>query len=171
MENGVAEEISKSTSRQNSVKDLSSSRGSVRSSRSLEKRASNTGSVKSEKSNKSEKDVQFSTCVKDKPLQPLDPSMKVPHKFITNWKQACDRTKDRTRDLLKRWRTLPESEEKGDDTPMEHTDKCGWSVHVWSTLNLFCINFQLVLLLLVPITSITGFCNNSLFYHTMLTFV
>lgn len=135
MENGIGEETS--CSRQNSTKELSS-RGSIR---SLEKRASNTGSIKSEKSNKSEKDFQFASSVKDRPLQPLDPSMKVPHKFITNWKQACDRTKDKTRDLLKRWRTLPESEERldGMETPKGQSEKCGWSVHVWSTSNvLFC---------------------------------
>lgn len=66
---------------------------------------------------------------------------KVPHKIIANWKHACDRTRDRTRDLLKRWRTLPEFEgvHNADNvpTPLQKTDsqtECsGWSVHVWTT--------------------------------------
>ncbi|KAK7794532.1 hypothetical protein R5R35_011291 [Gryllus longicercus] len=72
-------------------------------------------------------------------------SPRIPRKFITNWRQACDRTRDRTKELLKRWRTLPDSETP--DTPHNghgavhspgqgpgHADKeHGWSVHVWAT--------------------------------------
>ncbi|KAJ8711786.1 hypothetical protein PYW08_008740 [Mythimna loreyi] len=64
-------------------------------------------------------------------------SPKVSRKYFTNWRQACDKTKDKTKELLKRWRTLPESE--GAESPMQaagHSDEDkhrGWSVHVWST--------------------------------------
>ncbi|KOB77064.1 Uncharacterized protein OBRU01_04591 [Operophtera brumata] len=46
-------------------------------------------------------------------------SPKVSRKYFTNWKQACDKTKDKTKELLKRWRTLPESEigDEGMETP------------------------------------------------------
>ncbi|KAF5303887.1 hypothetical protein FQR65_LT08081 [Abscondita terminalis] len=121
------------------IKELSESRTSIKSTKSLEKRTSNTGSLKSDK------DVHFANSpVKEKPSEKLDssslksgldPSSKVPHKFIANWKQACDRTRDRTRDLLKRWRTLPECEENAKDSDKCSTsgDGCGWSVHVWTT--------------------------------------
>lgn len=67
-------------------------------------------------------------------------SPKVPRKFINNWRQACDRTKDRTKELLKKWRTLPEG---GHPEPFEvsltsGSDEgpgnlsSGWSEHVWS---------------------------------------
>ncbi|KAE8736545.1 hypothetical protein FOCC_FOCC018000, partial [Frankliniella occidentalis] len=73
-------------------------------------------------------------------------SPKVPHKFISNWKHACDKTRDRTRDLLKRWRTAPEGLEHGaaaarmasgsgagqPDGAAPH-GQGGWSVHVWAT--------------------------------------
>ncbi|KAL4716209.1 hypothetical protein ACJJTC_004703 [Scirpophaga incertulas] len=63
-------------------------------------------------------------------------SPKVSRKYFTNWRQACDKTKDKTKELLKRWRTLPEAEaaeaqmqEAGNsDDKKTH----GWSVHVWS---------------------------------------
>lgn len=67
----------------------------------------------------------------------IDSTAKVPNKIISNWKHACDKTKDKTKDLLKRWRTLPEIETE----PLKalkiepekvHTDS-GWSVHVWTT--------------------------------------
>jgi hypothetical protein len=61
-------------------------------------------------------------------------SPRIPRKFIANWRQACDRTKDRTKELLKRWRTLPESEianaaaaARAQQQGKDH----GWSVHVW----------------------------------------
>ncbi|KAK3919364.1 Sarcoplasmic calcium-binding proteins I, III, and IV [Frankliniella fusca] len=68
-------------------------------------------------------------------------SPKVPHKFISNWKHACDKTRDRTRDLLKRWRTAPEGLEHGaaaaragmqaSQPDQGHGGQGGWSVHVW----------------------------------------
>ncbi|XP_076297534.1 uncharacterized protein LOC143217298 isoform X1 [Lasioglossum baleicum] len=63
-------------------------------------------------------------------------SLKVPRKFITNWRQACDRTRDRTKDLLKRWRTAPSNvDEVIVDAPIlnKQLDHPGWSVHVWTT--------------------------------------
>ncbi|XP_067004634.2 uncharacterized protein [Anabrus simplex] len=64
----------------------------------------------------------------------------IPRKFINNWRQACDRTRDRTKELLKRWRTMPESEthdpeQEKDGQEQEHSDHKdhGWSVHVWAT--------------------------------------
>lgn len=64
-------------------------------------------------------------------------SPKVSRKYFTNWRQACDKTKDKTKELLKRWRTLPESE--SGEAPMqaagnsEEEKHHGWSVHVWTT--------------------------------------
>lgn len=107
------------------VKEQSESRNSIKSTKS-DKR---TGSIKSDK------DVHFSTSEKQDAFnQKIGIDPKVPRKFITNWKQACDRTRDKTRDLLKRWRTLPECEEnvKSIDKSDIREDHCGWSVHVWS---------------------------------------
>nr|CAD7408640.1 unnamed protein product [Timema cristinae] len=62
-------------------------------------------------------------------------SPRVPRKFIANWRHACDRTRDRTKELLKRWRTLPESEEgsfKDQDYDKDNQSHGGWSVHVWA---------------------------------------
>ncbi|XP_045454580.1 uncharacterized protein LOC123663989 [Melitaea cinxia] len=64
-------------------------------------------------------------------------SPKVSRKYFTNWKQACDKTKDKTKELLKRWRTLPEAE--GAENQMQAAGQSeegkhhGWSVHVWTT--------------------------------------
>ncbi|XP_052744293.1 uncharacterized protein LOC112047375 [Bicyclus anynana] len=64
-------------------------------------------------------------------------SPKVSRKYFTNWRQACDKTKDKTKELLKRWRTLPETEVPGN--PMQEAERSeeekhhGWSVHVWTT--------------------------------------
>ncbi|KAG7213780.1 hypothetical protein KM043_003001 [Ampulex compressa] len=70
-------------------------------------------------------------------LPPLDEAtaLKVPRKFIANWRQACDRTRDRTKDLLKRWRTVSSNV---DDlvvppTGARELEQGGWSVHVWTT--------------------------------------
>lgn len=123
---------------------------SIKSTKSIEKSTSslnNTGSIKSEK------DVHFAkTTVKiksdkldgDSVKSNPDASLKVPHKIIANWRQACDRTRDRTRDLLKRWRTLPEYEAIQNDPTKKtgnnlektdsHTTESGWSVHVWSKI-------------------------------------
>lgn len=65
-------------------------------------------------------------------------SPKVSRKYFTNWRQACDKTKDRTKELLKRWRTLPETDILDEFCVKEpHIDDKmskgqGWSVHVWS---------------------------------------
>ncbi|XP_054261800.1 uncharacterized protein LOC128985871 [Macrosteles quadrilineatus] len=67
-------------------------------------------------------------------------SPKVPKKFISTWRQACDRTKDRTKELLKRWRTLPEGNAEmmaagaSQLQPQTNTDNPhNWSVHVWAS--------------------------------------
>nr|XP_026497552.1 uncharacterized protein LOC113401754 [Vanessa tameamea] len=64
-------------------------------------------------------------------------SPKVSRKYFTNWKQACDKTKDKTKELLKRWRTLPEAEGVEDQMQAaghsEEEKHHGWSVHVWTT--------------------------------------
>ncbi|CAH0731833.1 unnamed protein product, partial [Brenthis ino] len=64
-------------------------------------------------------------------------SPKVPRKYLTHWKQACDKTKDKTKELLKRWRTLPEVEGAGNQMQeagqSEEEKHHGWSVHVWTT--------------------------------------
>ncbi|XP_063381567.1 uncharacterized protein LOC134668046 [Cydia fagiglandana] len=66
-------------------------------------------------------------------------SPKVSRKYFTNWKQACDKTKDKTKELLKRWRTLPEAEVPEDQMQAaanhdhEEGEHRGWSVHVWTT--------------------------------------
>ncbi|XP_045517930.1 uncharacterized protein LOC123710209 [Pieris brassicae] len=61
-------------------------------------------------------------------------SPKVPRKYFTNWKQACDKTKDKTKELLKRWKTLPEGEAAQMSEPgHSEEEKHGWSVHVWTT--------------------------------------
>lgn len=149
------DEISKvSGSRESSIKDLNGSRGSIKSTKSLE-RASNalsnsSGSVhfaksSSIKSRASDTDNQHQ--------KQLDASLKVPHKIISNWRQACDRTRDRTRDLLKRWRTLPEFEagENGAGKKNGHKDvqaESGWSVHVWSKSLLEKLLFCLSILFL-----------------------
>ncbi|XP_012550362.2 uncharacterized protein LOC105842367 [Bombyx mori] len=66
-------------------------------------------------------------------------SPKVSRKYFTNWRQACDKTKDKTKELLKRWRTLPEAEGISPEEHMQPASKSevdnrrGWSVHVWTT--------------------------------------
>lgn len=62
-------------------------------------------------------------------------ALKVPRKFITNWRQACDRTRDRTKDLLKRWRTTASNVEELAGPPAvtaPELEQPSWSVHVWS---------------------------------------
>lgn len=62
-------------------------------------------------------------------------ALKVPRKFITNWRQACDRTRDRTKDLLKRWRTTASNVEELAGPPVvtaPDLEQPSWSVHVWS---------------------------------------
>ncbi|XP_076239505.1 uncharacterized protein LOC143182418 [Calliopsis andreniformis] len=63
-------------------------------------------------------------------------ALKVPRKFITNWRQACDRTRDRTKDLLKRWRTVATNVDEIVGAPTvddKQLEQPGWSVHVWTT--------------------------------------
>lgn len=133
MEHCLADEKS-DTSTDNSAQDLRASQTTLKSTKSLDK-SSASGSFKHEKNS-----IHFKTDVEHVEYQKShDASLKVPHKIISNWKSACDRTKDKTKDLLKRWRTLPEIEaqkldecnKKNDTTPQE---RCGWSVHVWSKL-------------------------------------
>lgn len=62
-------------------------------------------------------------------------ALKVPRKFIANWRQACDRTRDRTKDLLKRWRTTASTVEELAGPPsvaVPELEQPSWSVHVWS---------------------------------------
>lgn len=61
-------------------------------------------------------------------------ALKVPRKFITNWRQACDKTRDRTKDLLKRWRTSTSNVEELAVAPVviPQLEQPNWSVHVWS---------------------------------------
>lgn len=121
--------------------DLRASQTTLKSTKSLDK-SSTSGSFKHEKNS-----IHFKNDVESIEYQkPHDASLKVPHKFIANWKSACDRTKDKTKDLLKRWRTLPEIEaeklegcagQKNNETP--HHESCGWSVHVWSKYHIYVI--------------------------------
>ncbi|KAJ9584606.1 hypothetical protein L9F63_021048 [Diploptera punctata] len=107
METSVTNE--KSTSRENSVTETK--RASFRDSVNHERDATQRGSV----------------------VEHPDGTPRIPRKFITNWRQACDRTKDRTKELLKRWRTLPESEiaNAAAVARAQHDKEHGWSVHVW----------------------------------------
>lgn len=125
-------------SRASSIKEFSTSHSSIKSNKSVDNQTQNEVVTKSV-SLKSEKAVQLPKCTDKKLLHQDGVPPKIPHKFIANWRQACDRTRDRTRELLKRWKTLPEfegvenitdmSKQKGEETP---GDKTGWSVHVWS---------------------------------------
>lgn len=139
MEHSLVDETSKS-SRDNSIKDLGTSQSSLKSTKSLDK-SSTSGSFKQEKNS-----IQFKTeVINDVDNHKLhnEASLKVPHKIIANWRSACDRTKDKTKDLLKRWRTLPEIDTENVARRTESIEKsdsqhesCGWSVHVWSKYRL-----------------------------------
>lgn len=63
-------------------------------------------------------------------------ALKVPRKFIANWRQACDRTRDRTKDLLKRWRTVSTNVDEivNDPVSNKQLEHPSWSVHVWSKI-------------------------------------
>lgn len=134
-----AEDISKVSGRGDLDLDGGTSRGSIKSTKSLERTAE--GSVHFAHSSSSIKSRSSrSSTDTDNQKQNIDASLKVPHKIIANWRQACDRTRDRTRDLLKRWRTLPEFEgaendpakKNGVDGTKNGHAESGWSVHVWS---------------------------------------
>ncbi|KAL1493231.1 hypothetical protein ABEB36_011323 [Hypothenemus hampei] len=135
MESSSLDENTNRSSRDNSF-NLGTSQTSLKSTRSLEK-SSSGGSLKRERAT-----IQFKDSPQeiDNQKHSHDPSLKVPHKIIANWRSACDKTKDKTKDLLKRWRTLPEietdnvlkrSECSEDKTETPH--ESGWSVHVWTT--------------------------------------
>ncbi|XP_059486118.1 uncharacterized protein LOC132202862 isoform X2 [Neocloeon triangulifer] len=51
----------------------------------------------------------------------------VQRKFINTWKQACDKTRERTKDLIKRWRTLPEDSPTYDTPEDECRSSSAWS--------------------------------------------
>ncbi|PSN42017.1 hypothetical protein C0J52_08246 [Blattella germanica] len=113
MEPSVTE---KSTSRENSITES--------------KRTSFKESIKGCENHDREYETQRGSVVEHP-----DGTPRIPRKFITNWRQACDRTKDRTKELLKRWRTLPESEiaNAAAVARAQHEKEHGWSVHVWAT--------------------------------------
>ncbi|KAI5747036.1 hypothetical protein M8J77_010400 [Diaphorina citri] len=72
-------------------------------------------------------------------------SPKTPKRIISTWKTVCDKSKDRTRELIKKWKTgEADSRDQGSDGTRkeEETDGGGgggvrsektWSVHVWAT--------------------------------------
>ncbi|XP_032689476.1 uncharacterized protein LOC116852852 [Odontomachus brunneus] len=89
-----------------------------------------TGSGEADKSQRSSLDSQREVSLED------GNALKVPRKFITNWRQACDRTRDRTKDLLKRWRTTASNVEELRGPPsvaVPELEQPSWSVHVWTT--------------------------------------
>ncbi|GFG39135.1 hypothetical protein Cfor_10614, partial [Coptotermes formosanus] len=118
MDSGLNE---KTASRHNSIKD--SKRSSF-----TKKDSFKSHDGKENHDNKSERDSHGSVAEQEV-------SPRIPRKFIANWRQACDRTKDRTKELLKRWRTLPESEiaNAAAAARAQQEKDHGWSVHVWAT--------------------------------------
>lgn len=155
MEKRSSFEKQSTSSRDNSTKDLSVSHSSIKSNKSnksLDNQNTNSSSARTANSEDKDKvtpdNLHFSKGLDKKSPVPLDGTTKIPHKFITNWRLACDRTKDRTKELLKRWKTLSEFEgiEHAHGHPHrasgqhkehelldnEHNEKSGWSVHVWS---------------------------------------
>ncbi|CAL8109775.1 unnamed protein product [Orchesella dallaii] len=50
-------------------------------------------------------------------------SVKITRKILHNWRSACGRTKDRTKDLIRRWKTLPENHPDFDLPPSPGTSK------------------------------------------------
>ncbi|XP_076262057.1 uncharacterized protein LOC143197448 [Rhynchophorus ferrugineus] len=135
MDSHSLEEITSKSSRDNSL-HLGTSQTSLKSTKSLDK-SSSGGSLKRDKGT-----IQFKESPQENDNQklPTDASLKVPHKIIANWRSACDKTKDKTKDLLKRWRTLPEIEAENvaksvnqSEVKKETQSESGWSVHVWTT--------------------------------------
>lgn len=133
MESNSLDETASRSSRDNSI-NLGTSQTSLKSTKSLDK-SSSRGSLKRDKAS-----IQFKESPQeiDNQRYPADASLKVPNKIIANWRSACDKTKDKTKDLLKRWRTLPEIEtetvNKDSENLEEKTEnhESGWSVHIWS---------------------------------------
>lgn len=148
MEKPSSFEKQSASSRTNSSKDLTT-HSSIKSNKSVDNQVT-SNSVSKTVIVEPEKDLNKS--VEKKITVPLDGTTKIPHKFITNWRLACDRTKDRTRELLKRWKTLSEFEgieqaqqhiaNEKEKTENSNNDKSGWSVHVWSKYN--HINFLFI---------------------------
>ncbi|KAK7578156.1 hypothetical protein V9T40_010361 [Parthenolecanium corni] len=66
----------------------------------------------------------------------IDENEKSARKFFTTWRSACDKTKDKTRELLKRtlsWKG-PECPEMVEPQEEQRIGRGGgWSVHVWTT--------------------------------------
>lgn len=65
----------------------------------------------------------------------IDENEKSARKFFTTWRSACDKTKDKTRELLKRTLSWKGSEYPEMIEPQEEQKigrRGGWSVHVWS---------------------------------------
>ncbi|CAK1593953.1 unnamed protein product [Parnassius mnemosyne] len=102
-----------------------------------EKSPSEDGSVKRERRASKASDSSKDTFERQDSKTISLSSPKVSRKYFTNWKQACDKTKDKTKELLKRWRTLPEAEgSEGHMQEAGHSEEekhHGWSVHVWTT--------------------------------------
>ncbi|KAL3289590.1 hypothetical protein HHI36_023003 [Cryptolaemus montrouzieri] len=142
MENPSMDGHSKSsTNRDDSFKESDSHSGIVLHT----KFGSSSGSLKADKNSIHFKEEQDA----DNQKGHVDGSAKVPHKIISNWKHACDKTKDKTKDLLKRWRTLPEIEIEPLKIAENHVEKekipsdSGWSVHIWTTwVDRFSIDSQ-----------------------------
>lgn len=58
-------------------------------------------------------------------------------KFFTTWKSACDKTKDKTRELLKRTLSWKGQDYSISETRESHEEQKtnsnrGWKVHIWS---------------------------------------
>lgn len=129
---GELEEMSRVSSRESSHKDVDTSRNSLK-----------VGTNKLNVKIKDEKKIGFERDADSigSTSSTGDGHHKVPNKIIANWRHACDRTRDRTRDLLKRWRTLPEFDPSASSPTAggsvgQKTEslqrESGWSVHVWS---------------------------------------
>ncbi|CAB3233385.1 unnamed protein product [Arctia plantaginis] len=130
----------KSALKRDSADDLRSSRSSSKSEKELrlppEKSPCDDSGLRKERRLSRTPDSSKDTFERQDSKSTSLSSPKVSRKYFTNWRQACDKTKDKTKELLKRWRTLPESD--GVETPMqaagnsEEDKQRGWSVHVWN---------------------------------------
>lgn len=163
MEKHSSVEKQSTSSRTNSTKDLSASHSSIKSNKSLDNQSNSVNkSVTIEPDKDKDKDKENIHLNKQglekKNTVPLDGTTKIPHKFITNWRLACDRTKDRTKELLKRWKTLSEFEglehahhadKEIEKKECQTNDKSGWSVHVWSKFFKISHTFQTIFCFLI----------------------
>lgn len=118
-----------SKSSQSSLKDSELSCGSIRSSKHGERNSTSEIS-------KADKNSLHFKSGHDPDNQKFHDT-KVPNKIIANWKHACEKTKDKTKDLLKRWRTLPEIEAESilssSSDQTQNPTETGWSEHIWTT--------------------------------------